>query len=84
MFHSKKFHEFALKRLARYLKHTQVCGLMLDPNSDIFNFSVYPDANFAGMYGHEKPDDLTCSKSCTGFKIMFSGCPLLCISKLKN
>ena len=69
IFRPQVSHELELKRLARYLKHTEDRGLMLDPNSDIFKVDAYPDADFAGMYGQENPDDPTCDKSLAGFII---------------
>ena len=57
MFCTNKFHELELKRLARYLNHTQERGLVLDPNYDIFKVDAYPDADFAVIYGHERHKD---------------------------
>ena len=84
MFIPKIYHELALKRLTRYLKNTQDHGLVLDTNYDIFKVDAYPDSEFAGMYGHEKHDNLECANSCTGFIIMFSNFPVLCVPKLKT
>ena len=68
----------------RYLKLTQDRGLIIDPNSDMLQINAYPDVNFAGMYGHEKPTDPACVKSRTGFVIMFADCPVLWVSKLQT
>ena len=84
MFLPKRPHDFSLKRLARYLNHTKYHGLVLDLNSYIFKVDAYPGAEFAGIYGHKNSDDQACSKSCTGFIITFSGCPVLCISRLQT
>ncbi len=43
---------------------------------------AYPDADFAGMYGHEKPT--VCAKSCSRFVIVFAGVPVLWQSKLQT
>jgi hypothetical protein len=45
---------------------------------------VYPDADFAGMYGHEKPTDPACAKSRSGFIILFAGVPILWQSRLQT
>jgi hypothetical protein len=37
---------------------------------------AYPDADFAGMYGHEEHTDPACTKSWTGFIITFGDCPV--------
>ena len=42
-----------------------------------FDIDAYPDADFAGMYGHEKPTDPACAKSCLGFAILFAEAPIL-------
>ena len=84
MFSPNISHEFSLKRLERYLKNTQVCGLVLDNNSYIFKVDAYPDADFTGMYGHEKHNDPACAKSCTGSIITFYDCPVLWVSKLQT
>ncbi len=46
--------------------------------------NAYPDADFAGMYGHEKPTDPVCAKSRSGFVIVFAGVQVLWQSKLQT
>ena len=84
MFCPRRSHELALKRLAQYLKHTQDRGLILNPDSAMCKVDAYPDADFAGTYGHEKPTDPACAKSRSGFIIMFLDCPVLWVSKLQT
>jgi hypothetical protein len=48
------------------------------------NVDVYHDADFAGMYGHEKPTDPACAKSRSGFIILFAGVPILWQSRLQT
>ena len=84
MFIPKISHELALKKLAQYLNNTQERGLVLDPNYDIFKVDAYPYSDLAGMYGHKNYNDPACAKSCTGFNIMFSGFPVLWISKFQT
>jgi hypothetical protein len=45
---------------------------------------LVPGADFAGMYGHEKPTDPVCAKSCSEFVIVFTGVPVLWQSKLQT
>ena len=52
MFPPRNSHETALKQIGRYLKATQDRGLILNPNYDLCKLDFYPDADFAGMYGH--------------------------------
>ena len=42
------------------------------------------DADFAGLYAAENPEDPISVKSRTGYLIKFSGCPLLWVSKLQT
>ena len=84
MFAPRKLHEVALKRIGRYLKATKSRGLVLNPSKELCKIDCYPDADFAGMYGHEKPTDPSCVKSRTGFVITFADCPVFWQSKLQT
>ena len=46
-------HELALRRIGRYLKATHSRGPILNPSSNL-KIDCYLDADFAGIYGHEK------------------------------
>ena len=83
MFCPRKSHEIALKRIGRYLKATRTKGLILDPCDELC-IDNYPDADFAGMYGHEVITDPACVKSRTGFIITVANCPVLWMSKLQQ
>ena len=50
-FEPKQSHEVVLKQIGRYLKGTLDKGLVLDPD-DNYNVDCYPDADFAGLFGH--------------------------------
>ncbi len=49
----------------------------MNPSTNICKIDAYPDADFAGMYGHKKTVDLSCVKSFTGFVITFTDIPIL-------
>lgn len=83
MFCPRKSHEVALKRIGRYLKATRDKGLILNPANEL-KIDNYPDADFAGMYGHEVITDPSCVKSRTGFIITVADCPVLWTSKLQQ
>ena len=51
----------------------------LDPRVD-----CYPDADFAGLFGHEDVQDPHCARSRTGYVILAFGCPVLWKSKLQT
>jgi hypothetical protein len=54
IFFPKCSHELALKCIERYLKQTLDLGTVMNPSTDICKIDAYPDADFAGMYGHMK------------------------------
>ncbi len=83
MFCPRRSHELALKRIGRYLKATRDRGLVLNPSKEL-KIDCYPDADFAGMYGHEDSSDPSCVKSRTGFVITVANCPVLWQSKLQT
>lgn len=76
-------HEKALIRIGRYLKGTMKRGMTLKPTSEP-RVDCYPDADFAGLYGHEDNQDPHCARSRTGFVILAFGCPILWKSKLQT
>ena len=84
MFCPKKSHEEALKRIGRYLKATSKRGLVLNPSKDKLKIDAYPDADFAGLYGHEEPTDPASVKSRTVYVITVADCPVLWQSKLQT
>ena len=77
----KRVHEEAVKRIGRYLKGTADRGTILTPN-DTHKLDFFVDANFAGGFNHEISDDMSSVLSRTGYSITYSGCPLLCVSKM--
>ena len=82
-FEPKKSHEAAVKRIGRYLKGTMDKGIVLEPSDDL-TLDCYPDADFAGLWGHEHPQDPHCARSRTGYVITLAGCPVLWSSKLQT
>jgi hypothetical protein len=58
--------------------------MVMNPSTNICKNNAYPDADFAGMYGHEKPVDPSCVKSCTGFVITFTDVLILYKSQLQT
>lgn len=60
-------------------------GLILRPRhlDSTFETDIYVDADFAGGWGYEDPNDPVCVKSRTGYFIEVMGCPILWCSKLQ-
>jgi len=84
MFCPKHSHELALKRIGCYLKQTPDRGMVMNPSSIVCKIDAYPDADFAGMYGHEEHTDPACTKNRIGFIIIFADCPVFWQSKLQT
>jgi hypothetical protein len=82
-FNPTRKHEVALIRIGRYLKGTMDKGLIMTPSDDP-RVDCYPDADFAGLYGHEDVQDPHCARSRTGYVITAFGCPVLWRSKLQT
>ena len=72
-----------MKTIGRYLLATRDKGLVMNP-SESFGINAYPDADFAGMWGHEDPLNPTTVKSCAGFMINVANCPVLWKSSLMS
>jgi hypothetical protein len=79
----KRSHEEALIRIGQYLKKTENEGLVMKPSRD-FSVDCYVDADFAGLWGHEDPNEPTVAKSRTGFIICICDCPVVWSSKLQG
>ena len=82
--HPRLIHEQALKRIGRYLVGTKTKGLILDPKRNDLGIDLYVDADFAGLWSYEDPQDPSCVKSRTGFVIQIAGCPVMWASRLQQ
>jgi hypothetical protein len=65
-----------VKRIARYLKEIQTCGIQYTKNFDTLKIKAYSDSDYAG--------DVIDRKSATGFVIMYVGGPIAWFSKKQN
>jgi len=59
-------HEDAVKRIMRYLIGTMDKGLIFCPQDEIV-FEAFANADFAGLWNVEDPQDPACVKSRTGY-----------------
>lgn len=80
---TKRSHEQALICIGQYLKGTMEEGLILRPNNT-FDIECHVDADFAGLYQVEEVMDPSCVRSCTGYVISISGCPVVWVSRLQT
>ena len=80
----KKSHGDAIIHLAKYLKGTKTEGLLLNPNPNR-SVEVHVDADFCGNFNsNTSSEDISTSKSRTGYVISFAGCPVTWGSKLQT
>ena len=66
----KELQETDVERICRYLKGTKDNGLVFNPSNKLV-VDFYDDAYFAGLWGHEKPEDPIFTRSRTGFVVNF-------------
>ena len=55
-------HDTAVKRICRYLQGTKDNGIVFNPSKKL-GVDCYADADFAGMWGYENPQDPICARS---------------------
>ena len=79
----KRSHELALSRIGRYLVGTRTKGMIVRPGKSM-KLDMYCDADWAGLWSYEKPDDPTCVRSRTGYVITLGGVPVCWSSKLQT
>ena len=65
------------------MHRTRTKGIYIKPSQDI-QVDCYVVADFAGLWGFEHDQDLTCVKSRTCYLIEFMSCPLIWVSKLQT
>lgn len=80
---AKLSHEKAIILIGYYLQTTRNKGLRINPNSSL-NLELFADADFAGLWNIEHPDEAICVKSRTGYIITLGGVPVTWSSKLQT
>eukprot|EP00957_Ditylum_brightwellii_P019126 1441053-Ditylum_brightwellii.AAC.1 len=50
---------------------------------EILQLNCFADADFAGLFSAEDPQDVTLVRSRTSYVLTFAGCPILWVSKLQ-
>ena len=68
---TKASHDTAVKRIFRYLQGTNDNGLVFNTSKKLV-VDFYVDTYFAGLWGHEIPQDRICARSRTGFVLNFA------------
>jgi hypothetical protein len=80
---SKLSHEQAVKRICCYLAGTPDKGLLFTPDPTQ-SLHCFMDADFAGLWNVGDSQDPISVMLQTGFVLVYSGCPLLWLSKLQT
>ena len=80
---AKLSHEKAVIQIVKYLKSTKDKGLRINPKTTL-NLELYANADFAGLWNIEHPEDAICVKSRSGFMITLGGVPITWSSKLQT
>ena len=80
----RQTHADAIQHICRYLKGTRDKGIIMKPDPKQ-SFKVHVDADFVGNYNKNTSiEDISTSKSRTGYVISYAGCPLIWSSKLQT
>ena len=79
----KLSHECAVKCIARYLLGTKERGVICRPDPTK-GLECFDDADFAGSWDRGDSDNPENVMSCTGYVLMYAGCPLVWCSKLQT
>ena len=72
-----------MKHIDRYLKGTRTKGIIMKPTKNL-QIYLFVDADIAGLWGYEDPNDPTSVKSRSGFLFMLGGYPISSSSRLQN
>ena len=79
----RKSHATAVKTIVRYLAGSLDQGVVYK-RPETLSLDCFVDADFAGLYGRENPENPTCAKSRTGYIISIGGCYITCKSQLQT
>ena len=79
----KASHGAAMKRICCYLQGTKTKGLILKPSKQL-TVDCFVDADFAGQWNVENPEDPLCVKSRTGYVLLVGNCPVQWVLKLQS
>ncbi|HEY9816673.1 MAG TPA: reverse transcriptase domain-containing protein [Candidatus Obscuribacterales bacterium] len=77
----RETHAKAVKTIIRYLKGSRDQGTIVKPTG-LLALEAFCDADFAGLFGVETPDDPSSVKSRMGYIIKLGGCPIIWKSQL--
>jgi hypothetical protein len=76
-------HSVAIKHILRYIKGTKDKGIYFKPDGTE-KIDCYVDSDFAGLFSVEDKQQPISAKSRTGYVIMYSGVPIIWVSKMQT
>ena len=79
----KQSHRRAIKRIAKYWLGSKERGIVCRPDKTK-GLECYADAYFAGSWDIGDSNNPENVMSCTGYIIMYAGCPVVWYSKLQT
>ena len=77
----KQSHAQAVKRIVRYLAGTADMGTIMKPDGTM-TLNCWSDADFAGLYNVDPPQEVSSAKSRMGYLIKLGGCVVVAKSQL--
>jgi len=80
----KQSHAKAVKMIVRYLAGSKDKGIIVSKSTGELKLRVYVDADLAGLYNVDPPEDTSSAKSRTGFIIFLDTCALIWKSYLQS
>ena len=72
-----------MKSICRYIQGIKDNVLVFNPSNKLM-VDCYSDADFAGLWIHEYPQDPICTRGRTVFVVNFANCHILCMSILQT
>ena len=76
-------HEQAIQLIVKYLMETENCGIVYNPDTTK-DIECYFDVDFSEGWNHIDADNSENAISCTGYVIIYAGCPVFWCSKLRT
>jgi hypothetical protein len=81
--HPRASHAAAINRVLRYLKATKDKGIFLSADKSLKSY-CYVDSYFGGLFAAKDGQNPMCARCRAGYVLLFSGVPILWVSKMKT
>ena len=74
----------SLTKTSSWVSSKKALRLLILSQNDTLDIDCSADADFAGLYGAEKPENPISAKSRSGWVVMVGGCPVTWASKMQT